>query len=77
MLTDIFAFRYANKPIWKKFTQREKRLLVQTFSIIGEQLEPYYNYQGKDSPVGKAFWKDIHDRLAVELGLPGSALLRH
>ena len=38
MLTDIFAFRYANKLIWKVFTQREKRLLVQTFSIIGEQL---------------------------------------
>lgn len=69
MLTDIFAFRYANKQIWKEFTKREKRLLGQTFSIIGEQLAPYYDYQGMESPAGKAFWKDIHDRLAVELGL--------
>ena len=69
MLTDIFAFRYAEKQIWKEFTQKEKRLVVQTFSIIGEQLAPYYEYEGMESPTGKAFWKDIHDRLAVELGL--------
>jgi len=69
MLTDIFAFRYSNKQIWKEFSQREKRLLVQTFTIIGEQLAPYYHESGNESAVGKAFWKDIHDRLAVELGL--------
>lgn len=69
MLTDIFAFRYADRPIWTSYTQKEKRLLVQVFSIIGEQLEPYYTSDGKVSPVGKAFWKDIHDRLSVELGV--------
>lgn len=68
LLTDIFAFRYADRPIWKIFTQKEKRLLVQTFSIIGEQLAPYYS-NGNENPTGKAFWKDIHDRLSVELGL--------
>ena len=69
MLTDIFAFRYAEKQIWKEFTQKEKRLVVQTFSIIGEQLAPYFDQTGKENPTGKAFWKDIHDGLAVELGL--------
>lgn len=68
MLTDIFAFRYADRPIWKSYSKKEKKLLVQSFSIIGEQLAPYY-LEGKESPTGKAFWKEIHDRLAIELGM--------
>lgn len=69
MLTDIFAFRYANRKIWDSFAKPEKRLIVQTFSIINEQLFPYYDHEGKESPTGKAAWKDIQNRLSVELGL--------
>lgn len=69
MLTDIFAFRYAGKEIWESFGNREKRLLVQAFSIVKEMAPSYYDYQGKESAAGKAYWKNLHDRIAVELGL--------
>ncbi|MEC9312932.1 MAG: hypothetical protein VYA97_14290 [Pseudomonadota bacterium] len=69
MLTDIFAFRYASTPLWNAFTQREQRLLVQTFSILGEKICRYYYHDGKVSPEGKAFWENLHNRVAVELGL--------
>lgn len=68
MLTDIFAFRYANKPIWDAFGTRERRLLVQAFSIV-KDMNPYYDSKGSEDPIGKAFWKNLHDRIAVELGL--------
>lgn len=68
MLTDIFAFRYAQTPIWHEFSKAEKRLIVQSFAIIGETIAPYYDDDGKELATGKEFWKDIHDRLSVELG---------
>lgn len=69
MLTDIFAFRYGKRKIWASFGKTEKRLIVQTFSIINEQLFPYYQHDGSENPTGKAAWNDIQKRLAVELGL--------
>ena len=68
MLTDIFAFRYANKKIWDAYSAKERRLLVQAFSIV-KDMNPYYDFKGSEDRVAKAFWKSLHDRIAVELGL--------
>ena len=69
MLTDIFAYRYADRIIWDEYTVKEKRLLVQSFRILQEQLAPYYDYNGNERPEGKVFWTDIHRRLSTELGM--------
>lgn len=58
LLTDIFAFRYANKNIWDAFSTKERRLLVQAFSVV-KDMNPYYDYKGREDPVGKAFWKSL------------------
>lgn len=68
MLTDIFAYRYENVPIWQDFREPERRLLVQTFKIVSEQLYPYWK-SGKEDPVNKVKWNAIHDKLSMELGL--------
>lgn len=69
MLTDIFADRYSTVDLWSTIGKAENRLLVQTFRILSEQICPYFLYDGKENPQGKVFWKDIHDRLSMELGL--------
>jgi hypothetical protein len=61
MLTDIFAYRYENVPIWTVFEERERRLLLQGFRIFAEQLFPYQIHGYK--------WRAIHDKLTMELGL--------
>ena len=33
MLTDIFARRYANYPIWTQYTENEPRLLQQCIGV--------------------------------------------
>jgi hypothetical protein len=68
MLTDIFADRYENTPIWQTFGEPERRLLVQAFKIVIEQLYPYWK-GGKADPASKAKWTLIHDKLSMELGL--------
>lgn len=68
LLTDIFAFRYANRKLWDAFGTKEKRLLVQAFSVV-KDMNSYYGYKGNEDPVAKAFWKSLHDRISVELGL--------
>lgn len=68
MLTDIFARRYANYPIWTQYTENERRLLVQCTSIAREVL-PYYDSAGGIRDDQKAKWNSIHDQLARELGL--------
>lgn len=68
MLTDIFAYRYEDIPIWHAFEEKERRLLVQGFRIVSEQLFPYW-YDGKENPRTKAKWVAIHDKLSMELGL--------
>jgi AbiJ N-terminal domain 4 len=67
MLTDIFARRYANYPIWTQYTENEPRLLQQCIGVAKDVL-PYYSF-GKVDETQKAKWKSIHDRLARELGL--------
>jgi hypothetical protein len=68
LLTDIFATRYATVPLWETFTEQERRLLVQSYRILAEDVCPYYR-GGNEYPYGKEFWTDIQSRLARELGL--------
>jgi hypothetical protein len=67
MLTDIFAHRYVDQPIWEAHTEVEKRLLNQAFGIVKEAL-PYY-VNDKEDEISKTKWKLLHDRLARELGV--------
>lgn len=69
MLTDIFAARYAAVPLWGNFGEAERRLLVQSFRIVFEQVHPYWTSDGKEREGAKATWTGIHDRLTMELGL--------
>jgi hypothetical protein len=65
MLTDIFAFRYLNQPIWSQYTETEQILLRQAFSIVKDA----YTSVGKEDEGNKAKWKMLHDQLARELGV--------
>jgi AbiJ N-terminal domain 4 len=68
MLTDIFAYRYLEQPIWIQYTETEQRLLNQCFSIVKDAL-PYYSTEGKVIKANEEKWKLIHDKLASELGV--------
>lgn len=69
MLTDIFARRYENRPLFTKVEHPEHALFVQAYRIINEQIFPYYEYDKKINEKAKATWTSIHDRLTMELGL--------
>lgn len=69
MLTDIFARRYENRPLFTTVGPREQALFVQAYRIINEQVFPYYGYDKKIDEKAKAIWTSIHDRLTMELGL--------
>lgn len=69
MLTDIFAYRYLDNPIWDNFDENARRLLVQGFRIVSEQLFPYYDTNGKEKTEAKAIWDGLNKKLAMELGL--------
>jgi hypothetical protein len=69
MLTDIFARRYENRPLFATVGPREQALFVQAYRIINEQIFPYYGYDKKIDEKAKATWTSIHDRLTMELGL--------
>lgn len=69
MLTDIFARRYAKRPLFERVEQPTLRLLMQGFRIIEEQLFKFYMGDGKINPTSKATWTGLHDRLSMELGL--------
>ena len=68
MLTDIFARRYADYPIWSEYTEKEPRLLHQCIGVAKDVL-PYFNAEGKAREHQKSKWKSAHDRLARELGV--------
>lgn len=68
MLTDIFANRYSKQKLWDSVGEPERRLLVQLYRILEEQICPYW-IDGKEDGRGKAFWTDIHNRLSMELGV--------
>ena len=65
MLTDIFAYRYLDQPIWPQYTDLEQRLLNQAFGIVKDAL-PYYTSEGKENEKIRDMWKLLHDRLARE-----------
>ena len=67
MLTDIFARRYENVPMWPTFDEPARRLLVQTFQLL-DQICPY-DVDGRVSEPGKQFWTALHNLLARELGV--------
>ena len=67
MLTDIFARRYENVPMWQTFEEPSRRLIVQSFKLI-EQIFPFY-VGGKISTENKPIWAYLHEALATELGL--------
>lgn len=69
MLTDIFAYRYLNKPIWSEYTELERRLLNQAYGITKDALPYYNNWNGKVNETNNIKWKTLHDRLARELGV--------
>lgn len=69
MLTDIFAYRYLENPIWDSFDENARRLLVQGFRIVAEQLFPYYDVNGQERPEAKVVWDGLNKKLAMELGL--------
>ena len=76
MLTDIFADRYSNTNIWDEFREAQRRLIVQIFRLLSEQICPYW-VNGKESESGKMFWTDIHSRLSMELGLKSLSALAY
>ena len=69
MLTDIFARRYENRPLFTTVGPREQALFVQAYRLINEQIFPYYGYDKKIDEKAKATWTSLHDRLTMELGL--------
>ncbi|MEM6649299.1 MAG: hypothetical protein AAF603_03515 [Pseudomonadota bacterium] len=68
MLTDIFAYRYRERKVWKEFGESERRLLVQGFRIISEQIFPYWN-DGKEIAGAKEKWESLNKALSMEFGL--------
>lgn len=68
MLTDIFAYRYREREVWPEFGEPERRLLVQGFRIISEQLFPYW-IGGKEVTGAKEKWDHLNKALSMELGL--------
>lgn len=68
MLTEIFAYRYADVLIWEKFDERARKLLVQGFRIVSEQVFPYYA-GGKVISGMEELWEGLNKLLAMELGL--------
>jgi hypothetical protein len=67
-ITDIFARRYAKRPLWEAFGREDLALLVQCYRLIAEQLMPPDLPDGKPNPVRAEKWKLVHDRLSMELG---------
>ena len=68
MLTDIFAYRYADRPIWTEFREADRILLVQGFQLVAEQLFLTTKDIVASSPNINA-WISLHNSLRRELGL--------
>jgi len=68
MLTDIFANRYSERPIWDSIRESDRVLLVQCFRNISEQVMPF-RQDGKVDEESKKLWDSVERRLGMELGL--------
>lgn len=69
MLTDVFFRRYANRLMFESVGQRESAFFVQSYRIVNEQIWKYFDYSKKVDEDVKNIWIDIHDRLAMEIGV--------
>lgn len=69
MLTDVFFRRYASRPMFESVGQKECALFVQAYRIVNEQIWKYYGNDKKIDESVKAIWTDIHDRMAMEVGV--------
>jgi hypothetical protein len=49
--------------------QKESAFFVQAYRIVDEQIWKYYGYDKKVSESVKKIWTDIHDCLAMEIGV--------
>jgi hypothetical protein len=67
MLLDIFAWRYDATQLRDAFEERDRRLLVQAFRILKEDIFPYY-HEGKENPACVAIWTKLESGLSRELG---------
>jgi len=67
MLTDIFASRYADRPIWTAVDEPERILLTQAWRIVAEQLMPYW-HEKKVHEFNKSRWESVESKLSMELG---------
>lgn len=65
-LTDIFAHRYRDTPLWTRFGENERRLLVQASRIVSEQL--FY-------PSEHGVWDHLNGTLSMELGVTNLSAL--
>ena len=72
MLTDIFAYRYAGVPLWEEVEEETRRLLVQGFRIVSEQLYPYWNSDGKIRLGAPELWDGLNKQLGVSPKLSDS-----
>jgi hypothetical protein len=68
MLTDIFAYRYLKYPVWSQYTEAERKMLNQT-AALAKEIYPVFDSAGKKVEVTDAKWKDVHNRLAREVGV--------
>ena len=68
MLVDFFARRYDRVHLRDSFAERDRRLLLQAFRILSEDIYPYYN-DGKESAASVAFWTALHQKVCRELGV--------
>ncbi|CAN4277992.1 hypothetical protein LJR125_000853 [Pseudoxanthomonas sp. LjRoot125] len=69
MLTDIFAARYRDFPIWPAFGHRDIRLFNQAFQILDHDVLPYYKADGSTDSTNKEIWRKINASLCRELGV--------
>jgi hypothetical protein len=69
MLTDIFARRYENRPLFESVGQRENAFFVQAYRIINEQIFRYFDSDGKVDDSAKAVWTGLHNRITMEIGV--------
>lgn len=67
MFTEIFAYRYADRPIWNEFCETDSVLLAQGLRMILEQLFAPFK-DGKVDLISKNAWISIHSKLCMELG---------
>lgn len=69
MLTDIFAIRYADRPIWNTVGEAETALCTQGYRILAEQIIPPQTPDKKDLPDNNKRWESLERRISMELGL--------